>query len=126
MARPSHMTASKRWRCYDAGLTSQFPLCLLASTPQLPPLNLLGLALTRSIPRPPTSVTRSDERRPSMRPSHDAYGCSIPCSASSAFHEPPYAEPHVRWCGRATGVTRSPTRSSIHASSQLPVLLTGE
>ena len=24
--------------------------------------------------------------------------------------EPPDAEPHVRWCGRATGVTRSPTR----------------
>ena len=37
--------------------------------------------------------------------------CSIPCSASSVLHEPPYAEPHVRWCGRATGVTRSPTRS---------------
>src|SRR5437660_8943885 len=36
--------------------------------------------------------------------------CSIPCSASSAFHEPPYAEPHVRWCGRATGVIPSPTR----------------
>jgi len=24
---------------------------------------------------------------------------SIPCSASSAFHELPYAEPHVRWEG---------------------------
>ena len=26
------------------------------------------------------------------------------------FNEPPDAEPHVRWCGRAIGVTRSPTR----------------
>ena len=30
-----------------------------------------------------------------------------------AFHEPPYADPHVRWCGRATGVTRSPTRLPV-------------
>src|SRR6185437_1877974 len=34
------------------------------------------------------------------------YRCSIRCSASSAFHEPPYAEPHVRWCGRAVGAIR--------------------
>ncbi len=26
------------------------------------------------------------------------------------FDEPPYAEPHVRWCERATGATPSPTR----------------
>jgi hypothetical protein len=36
--------------------------------------------------------------------------CSIACSASSAFHEPPYAEPHVRWCGRTARVTAPPTR----------------
>ena len=35
--------------------------------------------------------------------------CSIPCSASSAFHEPPYAEPHVRWCVWAA-VIPPPTR----------------
>src|SRR5438034_3564275 len=43
--------------------------------------------------------------------------CLLPYSASSAFHEPPYAEPHVRWCGRATGVTRSPTRLVRSGSS---------
>src|SRR5712692_10077631 len=31
--------------------------------------------------------------------------------ASSVLHEPPYAEPHVRWCGRTAGVTPPPTRS---------------
>ena len=67
------MTASKRWRCYDAGRTSRFPLCWLASMPQLQPLNLLGLASTKSIPRLPTSVMRSKERTPSIRPSRDAY-----------------------------------------------------
>src|SRR5437773_866517 len=44
--------------------------------------------------------------------------CSIRRADSSVFHEPPYAEPHVRWCGRATGVTRSPTRS--HRSGDAP------
>jgi RNA-directed DNA polymerase len=29
--------------------------------------------------------------------------CSQPSSDSGLVHEPPYAEPHVRWCGRATG-----------------------
>jgi len=28
------------------------------------------------------------------------------------IHEPPYAEPHVRWCGRAAEVTQPPTRSA--------------
>src|SRR5438552_2829480 len=68
------MTASKRWRCYDAGRTSQFPLCSLASTPQLPLLNRADHASTKSIPRLPTSVMRSEERTPSIRPSRDAYG----------------------------------------------------
>src|SRR5436309_11231870 len=67
------MTASKRWRCYDAGRTSQFPLCSLASTPQLPLLNRADHASTKSIPRLPTSVMRSEERTPSIRPSRDAY-----------------------------------------------------
>ena len=52
--------------------------------------------------------------RPSRSPGSTIWGwCrrSIRCSASSVLHEPPYAEPHVRWCGRATGVTRSLTRS---------------
>ena len=72
--------------------------------------------------RPPTGAARGGMRGasrtctpPSRSPGSTIWGwcrCSIPCSASSAFHEPPYAEPHVRWCGRATGVTRSPTRSS--------------
>src|SRR3989338_4825782 len=38
------------------------------------------------------------------------FRCWIPSDASSMFNEPPYAEPHVRWCERATGVTPSPTR----------------
>ncbi|MDE3022150.1 MAG: hypothetical protein KGI54_09835, partial [Pseudomonadota bacterium] len=32
-------------------------------------------------------------------------------SNSSVLLEPPYAEPHVRWCERAEGVTPHPTRS---------------
>src|SRR3989338_5970520 len=39
------------------------------------------------------------------------FRCWIHSNASSMFNEPPYAEPHVRWCERATGVTPSPTRS---------------
>ncbi|MGZ5228067.1 MAG: ATP-dependent RNA helicase HrpA, partial [Burkholderiales bacterium] len=34
----------------------------------------------------------------------------MPCNAFSALHEPPYAEPHVRWCGRTARVTAPPTR----------------
>src|SRR5437773_5493222 len=68
------MTARKRWRCYDAGRTSRFSRCSLASTPQLPPPARAGHASTKSIPRLPTSLTRSEERTPSMRPSRDAYG----------------------------------------------------
>src|SRR5690606_40903811 len=33
-----------------------------------------------------------------------------PWPASSVSTEPPYAEPHVRWCERAEGVTPHPTR----------------
>src|SRR5207249_10391342 len=44
-------------------------------------------------------------------------GCSLPCSASSAFHEPPYAEPHVRWCARAA-VIPPPTRFVAHKASR--------
>ncbi|SIO72874.1 hypothetical protein SAMN05444172_9363 [Burkholderia sp. GAS332] len=38
------------------------------------------------------------------------FRCWTPSGASSVFDEPPYAEPHVRWCERATGATPSPTR----------------
>ena len=38
------------------------------------------------------------------------FRCWILSDASSRFDEPPYAEPHVRWCERATEVTPSPTR----------------
>ena len=46
------------------------------------------------------------------------------CSDSSVSVEPPYAEPHVRWCERAAGVTRRPTRSyrrALAAIARLPV-----
>ena len=33
-------------------------------------------------------------------------------SASRLFHEPPDAEPQVRWCGRTAGATLPPTRSA--------------
>src|ERR1019366_5680645 len=36
----------------------------------------------------------------------------ISSGASRVLHEPPDAEPHVRWCGRTAGVTPPPTRSS--------------
>src|SRR3990167_1054390 len=36
--------------------------------------------------------------------------CWIPSGAFSVTHEPPYAEPHVRWCERAAGVIPLPTR----------------
>ena len=32
---------------------------------------------------------------------------------SRALHEPPDAEPYVRWCGRTAGVTPPPTRSLL-------------
>ena len=40
--------------------------------------------------------------------------------ASSVSTEPPYAEPHVRWCERAEGVTPHPTR---YANDCAPVYL---
>ncbi len=42
-------------------------------------------------------------------------------SASRLFHEPPDAEPHVRWCGRTAGVTPPPTRS-VKCGAQRPML----
>ena len=38
--------------------------------------------------------------------------------ASRVNHEPPYAEPHVRWCGRTAGVTPPPTRSRAPVGNQ--------
>src|SRR5215470_1929957 len=41
------------------------------------------------------------------------WGCSrcwLLNDASRRFHEPPDAEPQVRWCGRTAGVTPPPTR----------------
>src|ERR1019366_2664177 len=37
--------------------------------------------------------------------------CWTPSGASRLLHEPPDAEPHVRWCGRTARVTSPPTRS---------------
>ncbi|MFZ3041900.1 MAG: hypothetical protein WA108_08955, partial [Thiobacillus sp.] len=51
------------------------------------------------------------------------YDATIPvCSqcVPSVFNEPPDAEPHVRWCERATGVTPSPTRSRPYALGRQP------
>src|ERR1019366_4048237 len=45
--------------------------------------------------------------------------CWTPSGASRLLHEPPDAEPHVRWCGRTAGVTPPPTRSNSFRS-QLP------
>src|SRR5690242_5174417 len=46
-------------------------------------------------------------------PSLRTWGCSR-CSrrsgASRVLVEPPYTEPHVRWCGRAADVNLPPTR----------------
>ncbi len=39
-------------------------------------------------------------------------------SRLQCVHEPPDAEPHVRWCGRTAGVTPPPTRS-LSKSDQL-------
>src|SRR3990167_8935833 len=36
--------------------------------------------------------------------------CRRPCSAFSVVFEPPYAEPHVRWCERTGAVRLPPTR----------------
>ncbi|MGH8647416.1 MAG: tetratricopeptide repeat protein, partial [Gammaproteobacteria bacterium] len=36
-----------------------------------------------------------------------------PISISSVLFEPPYADPHVRWCERAEGATPHPTRSAL-------------
>ena len=41
--------------------------------------------------------------------------------ASRFNHELPYAEPHVRWCGRTAGVTPPPTRYA-HAPHFTPAL----
>src|SRR3974390_1742836 len=39
------------------------------------------------------------------------FRCWIHSGVSRWFHEPPDAEPHVRWCGRPAGVIPPPTRS---------------
>jgi RNA-directed DNA polymerase len=57
--------------------------------------------------RLPTCMRRS-RRRGSMHRGWRRWW--TPTSASRLLHEPPDAEPHVRWCERATGVTPSPTR----------------
>src|SRR5271157_41819 len=41
------------------------------------------------------------------------FRCWIPSGASCRFHEPPDAEPHVRWCGRTAGLLPPPTRSTL-------------
>src|SRR3974390_843016 len=38
------------------------------------------------------------------------FRCWIHSGVSRWFHEPPDAEPHVRWCGRTAGVIPPPTR----------------
>src|ERR1017187_10728556 len=38
------------------------------------------------------------------------FRCCIRSGPSRWFHEPPDAEPHVRWCGRTAGVIPPPTR----------------
>ena len=43
--------------------------------------------------------------------------CWTPSGASRLLHEPPDAEPHVRWCGRTARVTSPPTRSYGHGDS---------
>src|ERR1035437_9162858 len=51
--------------------------------------------------------------RPIRSPGSTAWDwsrCWIHSGASRRFHEPPDAEPHVRWCGRTAGVTPPPTR----------------
>jgi len=52
-----------------------------------------------------------------------AWECKRPrYSAFFVGAEPPYAEPHVRWCGRTAGVIPPPTRScrsNQHAGGSL-------
>ena len=36
--------------------------------------------------------------------------CWINSVGFNMFHEPPYTEPYVRWCGRTAGATPPPTR----------------
>ncbi|MGF6472542.1 hypothetical protein QFZ89_007793 [Paraburkholderia youngii] len=45
-----------------------------------------------------------------LRPTGAGLVAGQPSSASSILDEPPYAEPHVRLCGRAEGVIPHPTR----------------
>ena len=49
--------------------------------------------------------------------------CWTPSGASRLLHEPPDAEPHVRWCGRTARVTSPPTRSPGHSNSAQFVIL---
>ena len=51
--------------------------------------------------------------KPCRLPTSRAWGWSRCCTSSSdsrVFVEPPDAEPHVRWCGRAASVSSPPTR----------------
>ena len=63
---------------------------------------------------PPTCMRRSRRRGSMLRGWRRWW---TPTGASRLLHEPPDAEPHVRWCERATGVTPSPTRSIRKALS---------
>ncbi len=40
-------------------------------------------------------------------------------NGKSRFNEPPYAEPHVRWCERTAGVTLPPTRLFVPCVNQV-------
>src|ERR1019366_6370661 len=44
--------------------------------------------------------------------------CWTPSGASRLLHEPPDAEPHVRWCGRTARVTSPPTRCSRQSAME--------
>jgi hypothetical protein len=47
----------------------------------------------------------------------------IPGNETSVINEPPYAQPHLRWCGRATEVIPPPTRSmAVCATSCICIL----
>src|SRR3974377_1305422 len=69
--------------------------------------------------RPPTEEVRGGTAMPrTCTQPHQSLGstawvwfrCWIHSGVSRWFHEPPDAEPHVRWCGRTAGVIPPPTR----------------
>src|SRR3974377_842977 len=69
--------------------------------------------------RPPTDEVRGGTAMPRTctqpipslgSPVWGWFRCWIHSGVSRWFHEPPDAEPHVRWCGRTAGVIPPPTR----------------